>query len=168
MTNAVNCSLMWTCAATSELLASWREEGFVCLQCHEPGFGRATPDNYLAVKLSSPYISDWKLAWTCRATQELLSSWSNNGYQYVKCNEPGWGGGWETEDNYFAIRVLPKDPNHSPKNIRVELDWKCNTTQSDMALWHQNGFTYVKCDEPGLGGPGASSDNYLAIKILTP
>jgi hypothetical protein len=162
MSNLVKCSLKWTCAATPVLLKSWQEEGDQVLQCYE-GAWRGTSDNYLAVKLESPHVAGWELAWTCAFTDQIRESWSNNGYKFIRCNEPGWGEGYETEDNYFAIRVFPKNN----EKFIIDLDWKFATTEADRQLWSLNGFSYVQCEEGGIprAPAGASSDNYLAMRI---
>lgn len=157
----VKCELQWSCATTPAIQAAWQNAGYKYVCCSEPGLGSGTVDNYLAVKLASPDIDDWELRWTCAGIPDVLADWQRIGFQYVKCDEPGWGKGWETNDNYFGIKVTPK----AGRSVSIDLDWKCATTQLDTINWGQRGFTYVRCEEPGLGGSGSSSDNYLAMRI---
>jgi hypothetical protein len=157
--DAVFLKLEWTYRLTPELKKAWEDKGFVLQQCHEPGLGNATVDNYLAIWMFSPAISSFETAWSSRTTPALLDSWTKSGFFYVKCYEPGWGSHKETQDNYFALKVNAKPG----KRATVSLKWFYKKDQmAELNECIRQNYACVNCEEPGLKG---AEDNWLAIKV---
>jgi hypothetical protein len=158
----VNIALRWTFKGDAALYDIWRAEGFKYVICNEPGYGSGTNDNALGVKLESDEISGYELAWTYAINLEVKEGWDRLGYASVRCNEPGLDP--NSYDNWFAIRVITKDP---AKKAEVSLEWNYATTVDTLDAWTARGFTYTRCGDPGLGGRGyyPTLDNYLAMRI---
>lgn len=158
----VNITLRWTFKGSNTLYNIWQAEGFKYVICNEPGYGTGTSDNAVGVKLESEEISNYELAWTYAMNSEVRDGWDRLGYASVRCNEPGLKA--NSNDNWFAIRVITKDP---AKKAVIDLDWNYATTEDVRSAWTERGFSFTTCGDPGLGGRGyyPTIDNFLAMRI---